>query len=194
MIRSRRAGWRTQYQVQRDHLMYLRGGLDVDQFDFNGSTSDDRLLLQGEFWDDHTRYLMCSRSRRSMKEAMRLDVFCATDQATGKPLYAPYFVKVHAEGIRSIVLLKRAVNANSWDDFQVLIEQYPDHVIAFSCYDCCLGTVPLRNTIIWECRAYCVSVQTRTSWRRLQHPFDRGGAATMSSVIGSVVALYTFER
>lgn len=57
-------------------------------------------------------------------------------------------------GLRASMLLKKHLNANSYDDLMLLIELYPDHVYELSALDVCYGMVPLRNSIIWEVRAY----------------------------------------
>lgn len=42
----------------------------------------------------------------------------------------------------------------SYDDLQVLFEEYPDHVVEFTCYDCFYGILKGRNSVIWEVRNY----------------------------------------
>ena len=46
------------------------------------------------------------------------------------------------------------LNENSRDDMRELLTRYPDHVIEFTCYSKCFGTLPHRNTVIWEVRKY----------------------------------------
>lgn len=57
-------------------------------------------------------------------------------------------------GLTAISLVKHFFNENSYDDFLLLVEQYPDSVIEFSALSICYGTVPHRNVVIWEVRNY----------------------------------------
>lgn len=43
---------------------------------------------------------------------------------------------------------------DSYDDLQILLESYPDHVVELSILDSCYGTVPGRNAVVWEVRKY----------------------------------------
>jgi hypothetical protein len=52
------------------------------------------------------------------------------------------------------LLLKLVLNENSYDDLMVLLDEYPDHVVEFSAMEGCYGTVPNRNSIVWEVRQY----------------------------------------
>lgn len=60
----------------------------------------------------------------------------------------------HWFGLSARLLLKRHLNANSYDDVFKLLEKYPDHVLELSATDRCLGILPHRNAIHWELRAY----------------------------------------
>lgn len=59
-----------------------------------------------------------------------------------------------ADGITSKGLLQHYMNPKSYDWLQVLFERYPEHVIEFSCYSICWGTLPGYNTVFWEIRQY----------------------------------------
>jgi hypothetical protein len=52
------------------------------------------------------------------------------------------------------LVLKRHLNENDLDDLEILIKNYPDHVIELSALDSCLGTIPHRRGIVWEVRKY----------------------------------------
>ncbi len=101
-------------------------------------------ILQGEFlnrvydrgdgtfgWD----YFYCSRARMQMRDSLRAE---------------PRVV----EGLASRLLIQDAMTPGSWQDFQVLLDRYPDHVLEVSIYDRCLGDVPGRNALVWEVRRY----------------------------------------
>lgn len=167
-IRSRQRSWKTLYNISIGEAHYqvvYNGGND---YYFNESAPDDRLILQGEYWNDHTRYLMYSRASLPMKDALALPL--------GQHDLTPYFTEAYkrgwvekdwlkccpnggqerfqAEGLRAEMLLKASMNTNSWEDFQILRDEYPGHIIEFSCYDCELGSIPGRNTLVWEVRKY----------------------------------------
>ncbi len=59
-----------------------------------------------------------------------------------------------AYGIKALSLLDISVNAISYEWLMLLLERYPDHVVEFSAYGCCWGTVPGYNAVYWEVRKY----------------------------------------
>jgi hypothetical protein len=61
---------------------------------------------------------------------------------------------LHTHGLRGRLLLKHFMTASSWEDFQVLLDQYPDHVLEVSVFSRCLGNIPGRNATVWEVRRY----------------------------------------
>jgi hypothetical protein len=62
--------------------------------------------------------------------------------------------RLTAKGIMASTLIKQFMFPNSYDWLQVLLEQYHDHIIEFSCFAIPWGTIPHENTIWWECRRY----------------------------------------
>ena len=58
------------------------------------------------------------------------------------------------EGTAAKCVLVHNLNDNSLADLNVLLDQYPEHVVELSAINRCLGTVPHRNAIIWEVRLY----------------------------------------
>lgn len=57
-----------------------------------------------------------------------------------------------ATGLVALEILKWAMNARSYEWLQVLLDRYPFHVVEFSCYSKCWGTIPHYNTTFWEVR------------------------------------------
>lgn len=51
-------------------------------------------------------------------------------------------------------LLEAVLNPNSLEDLRILLDEYPGHVVELSALDCCYGTVPGRNAVVWEVRAF----------------------------------------
>ncbi len=58
------------------------------------------------------------------------------------------------EGLEARMLLRRHLNPSSHEDLWALIDLYPEHVYELSTLECCFGTIPGRNAIIWEVRQY----------------------------------------
>lgn len=65
-----------------------------------------------------------------------------------------------AEGARDVtglvasIVLGRFLNDLSYGWLRHLLEEYPSHVVEFSAYSVCWGTVPGHNTVFWEVRKY----------------------------------------
>jgi hypothetical protein len=57
-------------------------------------------------------------------------------------------------GAAVVALMDRYMDPSSRDDVEDLLELYPDAVVEFTCYECMVGSLPGRNTIIWEVRNY----------------------------------------
>lgn len=55
-------------------------------------------------------------------------------------------------GLNAWLGLRAFMMPGDYEDFLILIEKYPDHVIEFTCCDKWVGAKPRRNTIIWEVR------------------------------------------
>lgn len=60
----------------------------------------------------------------------------------------------HTYGLSARLIMGTFMCPNSWGDFQELTERFPDAVIEFTCLNHNAGTIPNRNTVIWEVRAY----------------------------------------
>lgn len=57
-------------------------------------------------------------------------------------------------GISALHRLRRAMNDKSWEWYETLVDRYPEHVIEFSTFSKCWGTLPGYNTVFWEVRKY----------------------------------------
>lgn len=60
----------------------------------------------------------------------------------------------HWSGVAARLVLARHLNENSRADLAGLLDRFPDHVVELSALDRCIGSVPHRNGIVWEVRAY----------------------------------------
>ena len=108
----------------------------------NEMAPTDAIVLQGEFlndvypvnpdWRDFFTY---SRVQKPMREALAINTQIA-------------------HGLQTDLVLRGAMTPASYDDWQILLEQYPGHVLEVSIYDRCLGDCPDRNALVWEVRKY----------------------------------------
>lgn len=58
------------------------------------------------------------------------------------------------KGSAATALLRSVLNGNSYDDLELLLDGYPDHVVELTALSRCYGTCPGRNAVVWECRRY----------------------------------------
>lgn len=143
-VRSYRPDYRglqyrlTKYEAQE----MVRHERYPDDLYFNESAPDENLTIQGEFFHGVgskggfvDRALQISFIRKPMRRAL---AECSQ----------------HYTGVASEAILRSYMNDNSWNDFQIIRDEFEDHAIEFSCYNICLGNIPHRNTVIWEVRAY----------------------------------------
>jgi len=118
--------------IPREHLM------------INEAAPDQDVVLQGEYLNGICQdeigapvwsYFFHSTLRHHMRDALHL-----------RP--------EHTYGLRTDALLRRAMTDASYEDWQGLLDQYPDHVLEVSIYNRCLGDIPGRNALVWEVRKY----------------------------------------
>ena len=139
-IRNRVAGGPTWYDVPWDEVWYkfceCCCQVDGSSLYFSGMAPTATTSLQGEVRQSE-RYLDLYYS--TVPKPMRASLL-----EGGRQVY----------GILALSLLRTHMDASSFDWTQELLERYPGHVIEFSCYGVNWGTIPNRNTILWEVRNY----------------------------------------
>jgi len=108
-------------------------GRNLDNIMVCEEAPDHRLVVNGEYHDVYGFHF--SRVKKPMRAALKEGGRCAS---------VP----------RARLMLRQAMTPSSWTDFEELTETYPEHVIELSVYECMLGVLPGRNTIIWEVRNY----------------------------------------
>lgn len=59
-----------------------------------------------------------------------------------------------AKGFTAKLLVDYAMNTASREWLDYLLDEYDDHVVEFSSFSVCWGTVPRHNTCFWEIRKY----------------------------------------
>jgi hypothetical protein len=122
-------------------LAVVHGLHPINDFYFNESAPDEHLTLQGEFTRQPSGwYMQFSKLQLPMRKAL---------EQAGE----------HAYGLRVLLLLRSYANPRSFDMLMELVDTYDQDplgecVIEFSCYDVCLGRIPMMNTVVWECRAF----------------------------------------
>lgn len=110
---------------------------------FNEGAVDSTVAIQGEYLNDIVRLddyafdgaFFFSRAKEKMRKALR------TESQT-------------RYGLMARELLRVFMTPSSWEDFEVLLEEYPGHVLEVSVYEGNVGDLPGRNTIVWEVRRY----------------------------------------
>jgi hypothetical protein len=103
----------------------------------------DCLLIQGEYRNEvlvidgetHHGLFFHSRAHKQMREALVDGAAMAYDH-------------------QADLMLRHLMSPSSYDDWLMLIEQYPDHVLEVSVYDMFVGDQPNRNALVWEIRKY----------------------------------------
>lgn len=60
----------------------------------------------------------------------------------------------HASGLAALMLLRRYLDPNSYDDLMTLLDEYDGAVIEFTAFDGEVGALPGRRSLIWEVRSY----------------------------------------
>jgi len=138
-IRTLKPGGRCDYNIPRDQV-YARtkefrsqGWQDLN---WSAMAPTGRTLVQGEATIVAGGLsLYVSRVKLPMRDALREGGF-------------------HLAGVLAAGLLRGACDPDSYDWLQHLLDNYPDHVVEFSVFECCWGVIDNRNTVIWEVRKY----------------------------------------
>jgi hypothetical protein len=143
-LRSSNTSWNpclynlSPHAIDRAVDCWLNSGIAYHQIMVNEAAPDSDVILQGEYLNDPGLcwgYFLHSRSRAHLRDALRL---------------AP----IVTQGLRSNLIIQQAMTPSSYEDWQMLIDRYPDHVFEVSIYDRCLGDIPNRNALVWEIRKY----------------------------------------
>ena len=139
-IRNRVKGAKTWYNVPHDRLK--QAWLEAiqcfppEKLYLSAMAPTEKTVIQGEvqrgLWYLDLTY---TTVRKPMREALAQE--CRT-----------------AKGLTAIRLLKTYLCPNSYEWLWYLLDEYEDHVVEFSTYSVCWGTVPGYNTVFWEVRKY----------------------------------------
>jgi len=126
--------------VNHEHVLEtaLAWRLNGVPFSLDETAPDHLVTLQGEVcrMAGGLYGYLALRSRLRMREAMRAGL-------------------MHdLRGAAVAWALRRYLDEASVDDVYALLDLYPDAVIELAAYECDVGVLPNRNTIIWEVRNY----------------------------------------
>jgi hypothetical protein len=140
-IRNRVAGGPTYYNVPGVMLYrvwqeVLDTGVAPETLYISEMCPTQHTEIQGEVmrWTNGL-YLLYSRVKRPMREALVLK-------------------SEIAQGIIALELLRFFMCPNSLEWLWHLLDNYKDHVVEFTTFDCNWGTLPNYNTVYWEVRLY----------------------------------------
>lgn len=128
-------------RVQADTVRYVVQGMalhgwQVDRWAFVEVALEEDIMLQGELMQS-LRYLELTYSQACM------------------PMRAAFKVDQRfAHGLEAVHLLKRHMDAGSYEDITQLLVDYPDHIVEFTTYRTDHGCFPGRNSVVWELRRY----------------------------------------
>jgi hypothetical protein len=111
-------------------------GADLSLMVVNECAPDDKLTIQGELCERPGGAYLHYSTKRGYRMREGLAKF-------GR----------HITGLGSILTLAHFMDPTAFDAVRQLLQEYPEHVIEFSCYTVGVGTLGW-NTIIWEVRAY----------------------------------------
>lgn len=139
-IRNRRAGGPTWYDVcfKKVSFKWYNAMERGERVYISAMAPHDRNVLQGEIMEGEWGWeLSCAPGclGRPMREALKL-------------------CPVSFKGLRAKLLVRQAMNDLSYQWLEYLLEAYPGHVVEFSAFSTCWGTVPGHNTVFWEVRLY----------------------------------------
>jgi len=140
-IRNRVAGGPTWYNLSPEDLcrrwgMLIDGGIDPNTLYISAMCPTEKTILQGEVVQSVNHLdLTYSTVVAPMRDALKQSTKFAT-------------------GIVAVSLLQWAMDGKSYDWLQHLLDNYPGHVVEFTCLSVCWGTVLNCNTLFWEVRLY----------------------------------------
>lgn len=126
-------------EVERTVGYWLADGMHRDAIMVNEAAPDQAAILQGEYLNGivgaYWNCLHYSRVAAHMRIALGAEM-------------------LFANGMMSDLLLREAMTPSSYEDWRLLLERYPGHVLEVSIYNRCVGDIPGRNALVWEVRRY----------------------------------------
>lgn len=141
-IRTKGVGTRCDYLVPYEQVYdrvrsFERDGYKRSDMHFSAMVPDQDILVQGyaSICPYNGLEFYCAFTPKPMRQALSEDGVTYT-------------------GLTAHQIIKWGMNASSWDWFQFLLDEYPDHVVEFTCLRYNWGVLPWDNTMFWEVRLY----------------------------------------
>lgn len=141
-IRNRIANGPTWYNLDAGELMFkwaelVAQGVKPDELYISAMAPHHLNVIQGEV----------------QRSAKHLDLFYSA--VPNKPMRDALAECAHqVHGATARLLLRFYLNQRSYEWMEWLLAEYPDHVVEFSVFQKCWGTVPGHNCVFWEVRKY----------------------------------------
>jgi len=130
------------FGLRRDEIYYMldlieQAGFDLRYVYYNECSPDHLATLQGEVCESSNgqMYLKYNTVQCNMRYAM-----LTAKEITGR--------------LSILNLLQHHMTESSFEDFNAVLEVYTLHVIEFTCFECMVGNLKGRNTIIWDARLH----------------------------------------
>jgi hypothetical protein len=137
-IRNRASGGVGFYNVHIDELpnKWYECQATGESFYITRMAPTEHTILQGEvIRNNYGLCLTWTQVRKPMRDALAEASFWS-------------------KGLLALEMLRHYMCPRSFEWLEWLLDEYPDHVIEFSTYGVCCGTVPNMNTYFWEVRQY----------------------------------------
>ena len=138
-IRTRVKGGPCKYDLPRRCVHAVTNGfirLGFSDLHYSAMSPHDRGLISGEVTYSYRGVELCyATGKMPMRDAMAYDA---------RSCY----------GLEAVGILRRNVDASSFDWLMYLLDAYPDHIVEFTCFSVPWGVIPGLNTVIWEVRKY----------------------------------------
>lgn len=133
-LRNKKKAGRTYYNVNKETVKKFPS---KNEFYISGMAPHEHGTIQGEVMRSEFGLVLTYFSAKyPMREAFKK---CS--------------IKI-TKGVLSNQILEHHMCVNSYEWVCELLENYPEHVVEFSCFECAWGSTPNRNTVIWEVRKY----------------------------------------
>jgi hypothetical protein len=120
-------------------------GVPREDVMFNEASPRDRVVVQGEYLNDV----------RVVADGSAASGIFRHSTVRGRHMRDAMSERTEeASGLRADAILRTVMTPSSYEDWRVLLDEYPGHVLEVSVFDSCVGDLPDRNALVWEVRIY----------------------------------------
>lgn len=135
VVRPRTPGGDCWYEIPIDEWLGLPGTIRVSDYYFNEPIAPSTVTLNAE----------------ATRASGELEMFYSTE-----PMHMRPALKGHgrqARGLTALIILRTLACERGREVVEGLLDQYPDHVVEFTCMTKPYGTLGWK-TVVWELRSY----------------------------------------